>query len=124
MKPDLNQYRIRKREQLQQALHAPTFVLLKHSPRCGTSTWAFREYAAWVQVGETDRGAAAAESAPEHGWLDVVADRPLSAWIAERSGVPHESPQVIVFRNGRPAWNASHFDLSRDHIARAVCEIA
>ena len=38
----------------------------------------------------------------------VREDRPLSLAIAERTGVAHESPQVILLSGGRPCWHASH----------------
>jgi bacillithiol system protein YtxJ len=46
--------------------------------------------------------------------VDVRAQRPLSQLIAARSGVQHESPQVIIFRRGTPVWNASHYNITTD----------
>ena len=50
--------------------------------------------------------------------VDVRAQRPLSQQIAARSGVEHESPQVIIFRRGTPVWNASHQDITAAALAR------
>jgi bacillithiol system protein YtxJ len=50
--------------------------------------------------------------------VDVRAQRPLSQLIAARSGVEHESPQVIIFRRGTPVWNASHQDITAAALAR------
>ena len=50
--------------------------------------------------------------------VDVRAQRPLSQQIAARSGVQHESPQVIIFRRGTPVWNASHQDITTDALTR------
>jgi bacillithiol system protein YtxJ len=50
--------------------------------------------------------------------VDVRAQRPLSQLIATRSGVLHESPQIIVLRRGVPIWNASHYDITTDALAR------
>jgi hypothetical protein len=36
--------------------------------------------------------------------------------------VMHESPQVIVLRNGQVVWNASHFRITADAVAEAVRE--
>jgi bacillithiol system protein YtxJ len=49
--------------------------------------------------------------------VDVRAQRPLSQMIAARSGVQHESPQIILLRRGVPIWNASHYDISTDALA-------
>jgi bacillithiol system protein YtxJ len=38
----------------------------------------------------------------------VREDRPLSLAVAERTGVAHESPQVILLSGGRARWHASH----------------
>jgi bacillithiol system protein YtxJ len=50
--------------------------------------------------------------------VDVRAQRLLSQQIAARSGVQHESPQVIIFQRGAPIWNASHYDVTARDIAR------
>ena len=50
--------------------------------------------------------------------VDVLAQRPLSQQIAARSGVEHESPQVIIFRRGTPVWNASHQDITVAALSR------
>ena len=50
--------------------------------------------------------------------VDARAQRPLSQLIAARSGVEHESPQVIIFRRGTPIWNASHQDITAAALAR------
>ena len=50
--------------------------------------------------------------------VDARAQRPLSQQIAARSGVEHESPQVIIFRRGTPVWNASHQDITAAALAR------
>ena len=50
-----------------------------------------------------------------------VARRPnLSRAIEERTGIRHESPQVIVLASGRQIWSASHFGITADAVARAV----
>ena len=41
-------------------------------------------------------------------YLDLLAHRDLSNLIAKWSGVPHESPQIIVFKGGKPVYHASH----------------
>jgi hypothetical protein len=35
-------------------------------------------------------------------------------------GVAHESPQVIVLRNGQVVWNASHFSITAQAVTAAV----
>ena len=49
--------------------------------------------------------------------VDVRAQRPLSQLIAARSGVRHESPQIILLRRGVPIWSASHRDITTDALS-------
>jgi len=52
--------------------------------------------------------------------VDVRAEQSLSRQIAERSGIQHESPQVIIFQRGAAIWSASHDDITASEIARHV----
>ena len=52
----------------------------------------------------------------------VQESRDISREVEQRTGVRHETPQVFVLRNGRVAWNASHFDITADEVERAVSE--
>ena len=50
--------------------------------------------------------------------VDVRAQRSLSQQIAARTGVQHESPQVIILRRGASIWHASHYDITAGDILR------
>lgn len=92
------------------ALRANVRVLVfKHSPACPISAMARREYASFC----------AAQPDVPTLFVDVVAARAVARGIAERSGVRHESPQAILFEQGKPVWNASH-----DAITAAMLEAA
>jgi bacillithiol system protein YtxJ len=54
--------------------------------------------------------------------IEVQRARELSTEIENRLGVAHESPQVIVLRNGQVVWNASHFKITADAVTEAVRE--
>jgi bacillithiol system protein YtxJ len=54
--------------------------------------------------------------------IEVQRARGLSSAIESRFGVAHESPQVIVLRKGQVFWNASHFKITAEAVARAVRE--
>lgn len=87
--------------------------LLKHSTRCPVSWWASSEY---------DTFAAGAGDEVECFRVLVVEDRALSQEIERRTGVTHESPQVILFRAGKPVWNASHGAITRQALTAALAE--
>lgn len=95
---------------LERALEADVFLLFKHSQTCPVSTRAFEEYEAF-----------AAERADlPTGWIDVVAQRHWSLWVAERTGVAHQSPQALLVSGGAVVWSASHFDITRKGLAEAL----
>ncbi len=52
--------------------------------------------------------------------VDVRAQRSMSQQIAARSGIEHESPQIIVFRRGVVVWSASHDDITAEALARCL----
>ena len=92
------------------ALAEPLAILYKHSPICPTSGIAFEEIRSLRRL---------QQDVPVY-LVDVVHSRPLSRYIAERLGIVHASPQVIILRAGVPAWHGSHFDLRADTMARQL----
>ncbi len=98
---------IRSEKDLDAAIASGTVLIFKHSTRCGVSA------AARTQV------EAFAESCPNTPvyLIDVVESRALSSAVAERFGVRHESPQVILVRDGKPVWHTSHFRITRNALA-------
>ena len=49
-------------------------------------------------------------------FLDLLAYRPISRAIAERFGVQHESPQVLIIEQGKSVYDKSHFDINYQDI--------
>jgi monothiol bacilliredoxin len=92
-------------EQLASRSKDRPIVIFKHSLTCPISA------AAYEQMAEFDG---------EVALIEVQRARELSAEIENRLGVEHESPQVIVLRNGQVVWNASHFRVTADAVADAV----
>ena len=80
-------------------------VIYKHSPRCSISS------VVKSRLERGDRGANA-----DFYFLDVIADRGLSRTIAEAVGVGHESPQVLLIREGACVYNESHGAIMMDRI--------
>ena len=96
--------------ELEAALAAPRFLLFKHSSTCPISAAAFAEYEEW----------AAAHPDSPTGWIDVVRERPLARAVAERTGVKHESPQVLLLEAGQAVWNAAHSAITVASLERAL----
>jgi bacillithiol system protein YtxJ len=80
-------------------------VLFKHDYACHISANAYRELTAVPS---------------EVPLIDVERQRGLTDEVVSRTGIEHESPQVIVLRNGQPIYAASHWDISGEEVARAA----
>ena len=79
-------------------------LIFKHSTRCNISSAALnRLESAWTA---DDEGLGAI------CFLDLIRYRGISNTIADRYGVQHESPQVLVIRNGRCVHHDSHFGIT------------
>ncbi|MGI8476953.1 MAG: monothiol bacilliredoxin BrxC family protein [Thermomicrobiales bacterium] len=80
-------------------------VLFLHDPGCPISGAAFRRLM---------------RMPGDISLVDVEKQRDVTAAIAERTGVRHESPQVIVLHDGKAVWNASHGKITTSAIADAL----
>ncbi|MFL6212176.1 MAG: bacillithiol system redox-active protein YtxJ [Pyrinomonadaceae bacterium] len=87
--------------------HESPVILFKHSLTCPISARAYREMQ---------------QFAGEVALVVVQRAREVSRAVETVTGVQHESPQAIILRNGRPAWSASHFDITADAVAQAARE--
>ncbi len=77
-------------------------MLFKHSTTCSISLMAKRRL-------EDDWDL---EDAVTPYYLDLKSFRNISDAISERLNVHHESPQVLLIRNGECIYDASHFDIT------------
>ncbi|RAV28728.1 bacillithiol system redox-active protein YtxJ [Sinomicrobium soli] len=73
-------------------------LIFKHSTRCGISRMAYKNFER-----EMDAGAPV-----KLYYLDILNHRDVSGAVAERFGVIHESPQLLLLRNGKVVYNESH----------------
>jgi bacillithiol system protein YtxJ len=80
-------------------------ILFKHSNSCGISARAHREMAA------VERPV---------GIVTVQKARAVSEEIERRFGLSHETPQVLIVRNGEAVWNASHGEIRAQTVEKAI----
>lgn len=92
------------------ALNEETAILFKHSTRCPISAAA---------RGEMERFMELHPDAPVYT-VDVNDASAASRYLAEKTGIEHESPQVIVTRGGRPEWHANHFDIRASEVGQRI----
>lgn len=87
-------------------------VLFKHSPTCGTSAMANEELLAFV------------DGCPVPVYrLDVWTARSVSNAIAERFGIRHASPQVLIVDHGDVAWHATHYRITARDVRARIDEV-
>ena len=53
-------------------------------------------------------------------FLDLLAHRDISNAIAERFGVEHQSPQLLLIKDGNCTYNEALYRISADATANAV----
>ncbi|OES44125.1 bacillithiol system redox-active protein YtxJ [Domibacillus iocasae] len=83
------------------------FFLLKHSTTCPVSAAAYEAYQSFMEDSGSDKKGV---------YLAVQEARELSNHIAQVTNIRHESPQVIYFKEGQPAWNESHWKITKDQL--------
>lgn len=80
-------------------------VIFKHSTTCSISKMAFSRF----------ERAEAPESIDFH-YLDLLNYRSVSTAVAEFFQVHHESPQVLVIKNGECIFDESHYGIMMDEL--------
>jgi len=76
-------------------------AIFKHSTRCSVSRMALKQF-----ENEFD----SSDKVTPY-FLDLIAYREVSNEIANRFGVQHQSPQLLLIKDGKAIYNASHSDI-------------
>ena len=92
------------------------FFVFKHSTTCPISAGAYNRVGIYREGASSD--------SPEIVLVKVIESRPLSNAIAGALGVTHQSPQLILVKDGRAVWDASHHLINEDGIAEAVASLS
>ena len=97
-----------------QASHEQPVLFFKHSNACPISSRAFGEFQKYLET----------EARPDvqHALIIVQTAREASNKLADLTGIQHESPQVIIVRDGKPVWDESHFKLKSETLAAAAAQ--
>lgn len=86
-------------------------VIFKHSTRCSISTAARMRLEAHWPFDETELPAY---------FLDLIAFRPVSKYVAEVFQVHHESPQILLINQGECIYDTSHLDITVQELQEQV----
>jgi bacillithiol system protein YtxJ len=84
-------------------------VIFKHSTRCSISAVALQRLQKVSQPSDID-----------FYFLDLLAHRNISNKICEMFKVEHESPQILVIRDGDCIYDESHMGISMNEIVEHV----
>ena len=93
----LEEIRIKSKEKTQ--------AIFKHSTRCSISSMALSRLERSESVAGID-----------FYYLDLIAYRNISAKIAEIFEVEHESPQILLVRNGECIYDESHYGITMEDV--------
>jgi bacillithiol system protein YtxJ len=89
---------------IEKSKHKPQLIF-KHSTRCSISSMAKNRLERVTPPENID-----------FYYLDLISYRELSSKIAEEFDVFHESPQVILIKNGECSYDESHSGINMDDI--------
>lgn len=89
-------------------------VIYKHSYSCAVSLFAKSSLESDLET--------IAKKADLH-LVDVIAQRPLASKISDKTGIRHESPQVILMYKGDPFWHDSHGGVRIKSLVEALNEL-
>jgi bacillithiol system protein YtxJ len=91
--------------------HDKPVAIFKHSNRCGVSAFAReRLETEW----RNDHGEV------EFYFLNLIPNREVSNEIARRFGVLHQSPQILLIRDGESVYDASHHRVTAKNLQKAL----
>lgn len=86
-------------------------LIFKHSTRCAVSAMAKRAF---------ERDWDTIPPQVNFYFLDLISHRDVSAYIAEIFQVHHESPQLLLIKDGECILDASHSDISAEEVTEVV----
>lgn len=84
-------------------------VIFKHSTRCSISAMA---------KGRLERSLAPGNA--DFYFLDLINYRNISNQVSSEFDVSHQSPQILVIRNGECVYDESHGSITMDEIKEQV----
>lgn len=92
---------------VKQSVEKP-ILIFKHSTRCSISRMALRQFENSFEFQD--------KFTPY--FLDLLAYRPVSNEIAVLFDVMHQSPQLIVIKDGKAVYDASHSAINAEDLKR------
>jgi bacillithiol system protein YtxJ len=85
-------------------------VIFKHSTRCSVSRMALKQFENEFDLDDT----------VDVYFLDLLEHRDISNEIASRFGVYHQSPQLLLIKDGKSVYDVSHSDIDAGELKAKV----
>lgn len=95
-------------DEIERASKEQPVAIFKHSTRCGISRMVLKNF-------ESDIEKNGAGSSLLY-FLDLLSNRDISSEIAQRFGVQHESPQLLIISNGKVVHHSSHHSINGQQV--------
>lgn len=86
-------------------------IIFKHSTRCSISNVVLNRF----ERSEENKGF-------DYHFLDLIKYRDISNSIAETFKVHHESPQVLLIKDGECIYDESHYAINMDDIIASLLQ--
>lgn len=86
-------------------------VIFKHSTRCSISRMALKNFEREYNLEES-------EATPY--FLDLLQHRDISNEIAQKFQVIHQSPQLLLIKNGKSVYDASHSEIDAETLKSKI----
>ncbi len=97
--------------QLEEESRVKRVLIFKHSTRCSISDAALGRLQRHWKEGNEEQITCY--------YLDLLKFRELSNHVAEKYGVPHQSPQALLIRDGKCVFSQTHFDIDLKQLLNA-----
>jgi bacillithiol system protein YtxJ len=98
-------------DQIEKASKNKLQVIFKHSTRCGISTMVLKQFTSAYDLNETNL---------DLYFLDLINDRKISNEVGYKFQVLHESPQLMVIKNGVVVAHNSHGGINDIDLSKFV----
>lgn len=112
--PTIHWIALTEAEQLEKIINLSNekpILIFKHSTRCGISRMVLKNFERNFDI-ESDK--------IDCYFLDLLSYRNISAMIAEKFSVPHQSPQAILISKGEVVYHDSHSSISVEKIKKLI----
>jgi bacillithiol system protein YtxJ len=88
-------------------------LIFKHSTRCSISSTSLDRFErSWTKT-QVDKPL-------KLYFLDLIKNREVSNAVARDLGIEHESPQILLLKNGEVIYHESHYGIALDEVLERI----